>query len=62
VSATAGWTNSGCSYDNWAAAADAYANATLGVDIDSYPYHIYVLPNANGCSFVGLAYIGASDF
>ena len=46
-----------CNPDFWAAKADAAAVAQ-GIDLSRYHHHMYVIPEAAGCWWGGLGYVG----
>jgi hypothetical protein len=49
-----------CNYDLWAENADAAAVAE-GVDLSAYQHRMYVLPDATGCTWAGLGYVGCGE-
>lgn len=53
------YSGGGCDYSGWAAAAEAAAIAQ-GVSLGDYNRRIYVLPNANTCSWAGLGTVGGN--
>ncbi|MBS3953917.1 MAG: hypothetical protein KGZ88_13290 [Methylomicrobium sp.] len=54
--------NSTCGYYDWAAAAEAAAQAS-GIDLSQYRHRVFVLPNnLPSCSWAGIANVGCGTF